>query len=126
MACDKISIQTVVKNRQSGKIGVVCPDLGGMLSCCTDEEVPVVYEGTSVSCGTLFDQLEIIGPENAGADLKKCGAGQGENCCIFLTVGTNGPECQRFGNLRWDLVFRKSSMASKREPTELFPGCQLK
>ncbi len=126
MACDKIPIQTVVKNKKSGSMGVVCPDLGGMLSCCTDDEVPVVYEGVSASCGTLFGRLEVIGPENAVADLKKCGAGQEDNCCIFLAVGANGPKCERFGNLRWTLVFRKSSMVSKREPTELFPHCQLK
>lgn len=123
MACDKIPIQTVVRNKKSGSTGVVCPDLGGMLSCCADDEVPVVYEGASAFCGTPFDQLEVIGPENAVADLRKCGAGQEEKCCIFLTMGASGPECQRFGNLRWNLVFRKMSV--KREPAELFPSCQL-
>lgn len=123
MGCDKIPIQTVVRNKKSGSVGVVCPDFCGVLSCCTDDEVPVVYEGTSVPCGTSFDQLEIVGPENAVADLKKCGAGEGENCCIFLTVADR-PQCQRFGDLRWSLVFR--NMSAKRNPAKLFPDCQLR
>mgnify|MGYP001560372332 FL=1 len=125
MACNMIPVQTVFRNKKSGSVGVVCPDLGGMLSCCNDDEVPVVYEGTTASCGTIFDQLEIVGPENALADREKCGAGKGKDCCIFLAVGANGFECQRFGNLRWDLVFRKSAMNAKREPIEMFPNCQF-
>lgn len=115
--------QTLVKNTGSGKIGVVCPDMSGMMNCNGPEEVGVVYEGSTTSSGTDWRDLEIIGPENAVADLDKCGGGQGEKACIFMVVGGDGIRCERFGNLRWSLIFSK--MNAKRNPAELFPKCQL-
>ena len=86
-------------------------------------EVSVVFDGETASCGTDWQKLEIIGQENAVADKDKCGAGKGEDCCIFLTAGGNGFECARFGDLHWDLQFR--IMNAKRHPDKLFPNCQL-
>ena len=63
--------------------------------------------------------------EKAQADPKKCGAGKGVDCCIFMTVGANGFECERFSALRNTLIFKKEQMVAKREPTELYPGCQI-
>ncbi|PIR02708.1 MAG: hypothetical protein CO031_02100 [Candidatus Nealsonbacteria bacterium CG_4_9_14_0_2_um_filter_37_38] len=115
--------QLVVRNKETGSIGVTCRDLPGPLSCDGPDEVSVVYDGTTVALGTDYRAFEIMGPENAVADLNKCGTGKGEEACIFLVVGPDGAECQRFGNLRWDLIFR--TMNAKRQPEKLFPKCQL-
>lgn len=95
------------------------------MNCCGPNEVPVVYEGSTAFFGTDVGDLEVIGPENAEADIEKCGADKGEECCIFMAMGSDGLSCERFGNLRYDLIFRKDQMRAKREPTELFPDCQL-
>lgn len=113
---------TIVKNKVTKKLGVVVTD---PFDVCTDNEVPVVYEGTTASVGTDSRNLESLGHENAQADPKKCGAGQGENCCIFLTAGANGFECGRFGSIRWSIIFRKERMVAQRDPVQLFPNCQL-
>lgn len=115
--------QTIVQHI-TGRKGVVVPDLPGPLNCNGPEEVGVVYEGAVSFTGTDYKNLTIIGPENAVADLEKCGAGRGPECCKFLVVGMGGPECQRFGTLRWTLVFK--TMKAEREPTEPYPLCQLK
>ena len=115
--------KTVVKIKDGGQIGAVCPDLPGPLSCNGPEEVSVVYEGDNVAIGTDWHRLEIIGPEKAKADLLKCGAGRGEDACIFLTVGSNGAECQRFESMRWNLIFQ--TMKAKRNPVSLYPKCQF-
>ena len=115
--------QTVVRRKTDGSIGVVCPDLPGMLNCHGPDEVGVVYDGCDSSDGTDWKELEVIGPENAVADLKKCGAGREKECCIFLTMGGEGLSCQRFGSLRWDLIFRK--MKAERNPEKLYPHCQF-
>jgi len=115
--------QLIVKNTKTGDQGVTCPNLPGMMDCNGPDEISVVYEGSTVAHGTDFRELEIIGPENAIADLTKCGAGEGENACIFCVVASTGAACERFGKLRWDLTFR--TMNAKREPTKSFPDCQL-
>ena len=116
-----IKVQTKVRHVPSGRIGVVCPDL---VNCCTPEETPVVYEGETGFLGTETVELEILGPENAVPDPQRCGAGQGENCCIFLTCGPNGFCCERFSSLRYDLIFK--TMSAKRQPVEMYPGCMFK
>jgi hypothetical protein len=121
---ERISRQIVVRNKKTGKKGVTVDDLPSPLDCCSPEETPVVYEGETVVIGTLTEDLEIIGLENAIADLKKCGAGT-DKCCIFLTIGSKGPECERFGPLRFQIIMRKEQMRAQREPTELYPNCQL-
>ena len=113
----------IVKNIKTGEEGVTCTDLPGMMSCNGANEVSVVYKGTTVASGTNYEYLEIIGKEKAVANLKKCGAGKGPDACIFLVMSENGPECERFGNMRWSLIFRK--MNAKREPAEPFPECQI-
>ncbi len=115
-----IPIQTVV--RYDGQLGVVCPDF---MNCCEPGEIPVVYDGASGFMGTDEALLEVVGPENAIADPKKCGAGREADCCIFLVVGPKGFECERFGSLRFTLIFKKDTMHAKREPTALFPRCYL-
>lgn len=115
--------QLIVKNKETGGVGVTCDDLPGLLNCNGPDEISVVYDGTIIASGTDYRVLEIIGQENAIADLHKCGAGKGEECCIFLTFDPNGIKCQRFGDLRWSLVFLK--MNSKRCPKEPFPRCQI-
>ncbi len=112
----------VVENKETGNMGVVVNDPFGV---CTDSETPVVYEGTTGFSGTDTKKLKAIGPENAQANPKKCGAGQGEKACIFLALGVDGFSCERFGSLRYIIVSKKEGMRAKREPTELYPNCQL-
>ncbi len=114
-----IPLQTRVKNKD-GEMGVTCPDF---MSSCTKDEVPVVYDGTTASLGTLESDLEIIGPENAIADFIKCGAGKGNDCCIFLTAGPEGASCERYSSLRHTLIFKE--MNSKRNPSEPYPNCMI-
>lgn len=114
--------QTVVQHSSTDRKGVVVTDSFGV---CGDLEVPVVFEGENVFLGMSISELKIIGPENAKATLEKCGAGKGAACCIFLIMGANGPECVRFGGLRWQIISRKEFMNAQREPTELYPNCQL-
>ena len=116
--------KTVVKRKSDDLIGVVCPDLPGMLNCNGPDEVGVVFGGQTAAFGTDWSKLEVIGPEDAVADPDKCGAGKGDECCIFLVVGSEGFSCARFGSLHWDLQFRR--MEAKRHPNKLFPNCQLK
>ncbi len=122
IAIKVIQTGTVVRNHESGVKGVVIDD---PFEVCGPNEVPVVYEGTTLYGGTDVEKLELIGPENAQADFVKCGAGRGEEACIFLTIGPEGPECQRFGSLRNALIARKESMTAQREPSQLYPACQL-
>lgn len=114
--------QTVVRHKATGRKGVVVTDPFG---ACDETEVPVIFEGDDGFVGIPADDLEDLGPENAQADLEKCGAGRGAECCIFLAVGANGSECARFGALRWSIIFRKEKMNARREPKEPYPQCQL-
>jgi hypothetical protein len=116
---DRIPAGTLVT--LNGKIGVT---VDGTLGVCSSWETPVVWEGQNYFSGTPTEELKIIGPEKAIADFVKCGAGKGPKCCIFLSVGQSGPTCERFGSLRTSLIFN-DKMAAKRNPTEMFPKCQL-
>jgi len=58
-------------------------------------------------------------------DPKKCGAGQGEKCCVFLTLGPNGFQCQRDGEMG-NFLFSRNDMIAKRAPIHSYPDCQLK
>ena len=69
---------------------------------------------------TLSDSTEPVLP-----DSHKCGAGRGFECCIFLTVGTDGFVCERDGMLHAMLSNRnaRGEMVARREPNEVWPGC---
>lgn len=95
------------------------------MSCCEDDETPVVFGGTNFSAGTPTSELTVIGPENAVPDPKRCGAGRRDECCIFLVLGPNGFECERHGAGRYRLIFAKRRMSAQREPTALYPGCMF-
>lgn len=116
----RLSQQQVVE--WDGRRGVTCSDF---MNCCSPDETPVVFDGESAFIGVLTTQLVVIGPEHAVPDPKRCGAGQQAQCCIFLTVGPTGFECERFSSLRHTLIFKKSTMSAKREPVILYPGCFL-
>lgn len=118
----RIKPQTVVEH--GGRRGVTVSDLPGMLSCCADWETPVVWEGESFFSGTNTDELAVVGSEDAQADFEGCGAGQGPECCVFLTVGRDGPSCERHGSMRYDIIFRVDKMTAKRQPVELYPSCK--
>lgn len=107
-----------VLNKETGKIGFV---VGDSFRCCSPEEDAVVYDGTNIFIGTDRSLLEEIDFEVPIPEPTKCGAGRAEECCIFLTVGANGFECGRFGNLRNTLIFR--TMNAKRNPKEVYPQC---
>ena len=116
-----IPIQTLVRHIPTGKIGVVVSDF---MACCTDSEVPVVFDGTNSFAGTLEGDLKVLGPEQAIPDFKRCGGGQGARCCRFLVAGARGLECERFGHLRYMLIFKRD-MTAQRDPTALYPSCLL-
>ena len=118
----RLSIQKLVVHKPTGKLGVTVTDL---MNCCSDDETPVVFEGETAFEGTPTNELEVIGSENAVADPMKCGSGRGGECCIFLTHGPRGFVCERFGPMRYELIFKKEKMNAKREPAALFPACQL-
>ena len=109
---------TIVEHTESGRRGVVVNDAFGV---CSPEEIGVVYYGTTYSDGTQQELLRQVGTYEAVPDLKACGAGKGDDCCIFLTVGPEGPCCERFSSLRNSLIFK--TMRAKREPPEPYPDC---
>lgn len=117
---DRIKPGMVVET-DAGASGVTVPDFMG---CCAEWETPVVFEGRSLFEGVRTDTLKIIGPENPKPAPHKCGAGRGADCCIFLTCGAQGFECERHSYGRYQLIFRKDQMTSKRLPTEAYPQCQ--
>jgi hypothetical protein len=86
------------------------------------DETPVVFEGLVSPLVVETKCLTRLAPENAVADLFKCGGGEGERCCIFLTVGPMGPQCARRGSLRATLLAKR--MRAKRRPVKIFPACQ--
>lgn len=57
---------------------------------------------------------------------KGCGMGEGANCCIFLTVGSDGFQCEQRSDLADTLYRRAKSGTSnaKRTPESDFPSCQ--
>lgn len=120
-----MKVQDRVKLKANGKTGTLFPTFYMLLSD-EDDELSVAFDGqeggTTLNCfeGSR-DAFEVLGPENATPEPKKCGAGKGEACCIFLTLGINGFNCERFGENRYSLMFRK--MNSKRKPTEAYPNC---
>jgi len=122
---ERIPRQIVVRNKETGRIGVTCDDLPVPLTRCTPQETPVVYGGEATLTGITTELLEIIGPENAKAEPDRCGAGREEECCVFLVLKGGKFECQRFGSLRWDLISLKEGMNAKREPVKSYPFCQF-
>lgn len=114
--------QTRVQHRRTDRWGVTCPDIGGMLSCCTEDETPVVWDGRDSSEGTDTRDLIDKGPENAMPDPDRCGMGQGEACCIFLAAGAKGFSCERHSSFRWSIIFKRD-MHAKRHPTAPYPSC---
>ncbi|MEK7653337.1 MAG: hypothetical protein AAB358_02575 [Patescibacteria group bacterium] len=115
-----IACQTRVRNRKTGQEGVVCPSNPTIND--SPDGVLVVYDGTTCCLEDEEGDLEVLGPEEAKADMSRCGGGKGEECCIFIVMNPE-PGCQRHGDLRWTLMFRK--MGAQRHPSEPFPNCQL-
>ncbi len=120
-----VGAQTVVRHVPTGKIGVVIQEpFEPFGSCDPEQEAPVVFDGTTSWCAVSLTELEKIGPEQAIADWEKCGAGNGRECCMFLAGSpTGGLKCQRFGPLRWVILF--TPMGAKRHPRALYTACQL-
>lgn len=106
-----------------GVRGVVIKDEQGLYP--DGKTTIVVYEGTTYGTGTPTSELRIVGTDMPVADFKKCGAGRGPDCCIFLVCGPDGLECARFGNLRNLILARQSGMNAQRNPAEMYPQCQL-
>ncbi len=112
----KIGIR--VKNTETDKFGHVINDSFG---CCDNTEELVVYDNSSYGLGTNREILEKVPDPILIPDIKKCGAGKEEECCIFLTVGATGPSCERFTSMRDTLIFK--TMSAKRNPEEPYPQC---
>jgi len=121
-----IPIRTLVKrkNDEDEKIGVVVNGLPAPLGILEEGDVAVVFDGVTHEEAVPESDLEVIGPEKITIeDPKKCGVGMGAECCIFIAMGGNGFECQRFGEMRYTLMFR--TMNAKRHPGGMYPRCQL-
>ncbi len=115
-----MEIGTRVRNTETGKFGVIVSDIYG---CCDNTEEPVVYDGSTAFLGTDKGILEsAIGPKPV-PDVRRCGAGKGADCCIFITVGKDGPCCERFTSMRDTLILKTRDMTAQRNPTEPYPEC---
>ncbi len=113
-----MNIGTRVRNKQTNKFGHIIADQFG---CCGETEELVVYDDSSFGLGTDRELLIKASGASHVPDMQKCGAGKGKECCIFLTVGVDGPCCERFTPLRNALIFKK--MTAERDPEEPYPKC---
>jgi hypothetical protein len=118
---DQIEPGQIVENKETGEIGVTVPDF---MSCCTDDETPVVWHEKDGFIGTPTAELRVVRNENPIADPTACGAGLGADCCIFLTAGRSGFHCERHTSMRYQLLFKKTEMTAQREPEEPYPFCK--
>lgn len=119
---NRITTGRKVRNTKTGALGVTVDDF---MTCCTPWETPVVYYGTDSFLGVPTEDLEDMGPENAIADYDRCGGGGGANCCIFLTMGSEGKFCcERHASLRYHLQFKRREMVAQRAPVSAYPDCQ--
>ena len=107
-----------VQNKETGKVGHVIND---SFRCCSDNEIMVVYEGTTCGSGTDRELLSKVEQTKPVPNFHKCGGGRGADCCIFLVVSGKGFECERFTSLRDTLIFR--SMHAERNPAAPYPDC---
>lgn len=112
----------VVEDKQTGRKGVTWDD---KYDVCADWETPVFWDGEQSFLGTNTETLKDLGLEQAIPDMKKCGAGLGVSCCIFLVVGSDGPECQRFKSMRFALEYKRDTMTAKRRPVAMYPDCMM-
>ena len=114
--------KTLVKSYKHDKRGVVIHDDIGV----PGNGVLVVLEGQVFGTKIPLAYLEDLGPENAVPDAKRCGIGQGANCCIFLLANSQGFHCGRFDpEVRTTLILQKPHMVAQREPMKMFPDCML-
>lgn len=109
-----------VRNTRTGEFGVTVTD---MFNVCGPYEIAVAYDGTTTFTGTHIEVLEELGRLENIPDPKKCGAGYGTGCCIFLAMGPGGWRCERYSSLRHELQMRKDKMNAQREPVEPYPEC---
>ncbi|MDD5109767.1 MAG: hypothetical protein PHI63_00950 [Patescibacteria group bacterium] len=116
-------MQTVVRHRLSGRVGVTVPD---HFNICIAEETFVVFDGEQEGQGTFTEDLEVVGPEHAVADPVKCGIGTGGNACMFFSRSMSGCHCERFGPDRFrTIASAEQSPTPLRHPAQLYPNCLL-
>ena len=75
--------------------------------------------------GDLLNEETIVVLEDH--EIGSCGLGEGVNCCIFITAGVYGFNCEKNSELRSALIQNKEQMSAKREPAfdTQFPECQI-
>lgn len=110
-----------VKRKSDGREGVIKVDGMGLT---TPDEVMVVYHGDLDYTLKLVEDLEDLGSVDIQPDLRKCGAGKGAECCRWLTVGPEGPDCERYSEAR-EYLRGRNDMVASRLPTEPYPDCQI-
>lgn len=115
-------VKTIVGPGSEHRVGTICPDLPGWLGIAAPGEVLVHFDNEEGVEGIHRSQLQGYCMERPSPDPVRCGAGRGADCCIFLTAGPKGFECQRHQSLRWTLIF-KEDMAAQREPRSPYPSC---
>jgi hypothetical protein len=111
----------IVRNEENGFIGVTYDYFPK--SRLNENEVAIISGCSDYHSRIDCNVLEIIGPENAVPHVNKCGFGRGEDTCIFLNLENGILKCERFGDLRFLLLYQKKN--AKRKPKNLFPHCQL-
>ena len=121
MANAKFPPRTRVRNRATKAEGTVVPDYPLFGGADIEDDVTVIYDGTAIYVEVGQDFLEIIGAEEPRPDPYRCGAGKGAACCVFLTCGAGGFNCERHTGLRWVLISR--AMNAKRKPVAPYPDC---
>lgn len=118
--------RALVRYRKDGSIGVVVDSPGKVYS---PGEVAALWEGDlggEANCFYEPSELEEVGREAPVADLGKCGCGQREKTCIFLTLSP-APTCQRFLFPHNALVeiLKSGQSGAGRIPVDFSPKCQL-
>lgn len=117
-----IPLETVVRHKKTGNVGVTAPQIFPDL----EGSVGVVYDGYDSYVETMPDDLEVVGAYEAPIPdpeaAQRCGAGSGAGACRYLTMQPGGFKCARFSTLRNTLIFAK--MNANGIPKHRYPECQ--
>ena len=114
-----LKIRDVVRNKNTGKIGVVLPTI---YLLANEGALSVIYSGSPTAIVIEREEnFEVLYHEEPVVDVGGCGIGKGENACRFCISTRDGFECVRNLPGHYTLVFNSKS----RGPTAPYPACKL-